>query len=477
MYKTNYFLTVFVVGLCWKSALSNPENVFRTISNARIFFDEVIVSISSLQEDGKIKETADVDELMNDHPHLVYTAMKCKYSDAIVELLQTFFEINEYGMSIHAQIEEVPSLQASITKWLTASINQFTGIKPLVAKIIDGLFSRADRHAVLKTDDRSLLKTLLSINLFLSYTINDGPLSVYVEQKGVKKSKRTKKNFYAFVENVRMLNMSIIQMIGLVERFRTKRCFVQNPTEYSDVAKDKLILIQIDDEENIKNLTEPALEILHLLAKHGPSDFAIFTSYVYDLEHMLFGNVLKHNNSFLGQVQIRWNGEESDLMSVHNKIKSTYSIKQVLEYQHSLINAMADIFYGQIYQTLRKENVSTVDFKCLQINFKMFVENVMPNGSENERKEALNSEVVCLKDALEKYSNLELLTLLEDRFKPDNDKISIYKNVKDQFHNDPYLTSFAYLIRSDEQRVTFVRVFELLSNEAHRNCDYTIFMN
>jgi len=67
-----------------------------------------------------------------------------------------------------------------------------------------------------------------------------------------------------------------------------------------------------------------------------------------------------------------------------------------------------------------------------------------------------------------------LFTLLEDRFKPEENKKLIYQHVQQKFVNDPYLSFLVDFSWNDEQYASFIKVFKLLSHEVHTNCDYNI---
>jgi len=458
---------LFVVLLLWKITSSN-RNVLTSISKRQIFYKENINSINSLQIVG-----TNINLLMRDNPYVVYTALECKYSDTIVELLQTFFEINVYGINAPTEIQR-SGIKVLTKKWLTSSINHFNSIKVPIAKMIDNLFLYLERHAELQTSDHSLLKSLLSINLFLYHSIEDCPFIFRDEEAN-------DNAFDEFIQNIRILNKSIIQIIGLVERFRNKRCVVRDPYKQNYFINQKLFNdnILITNTNNINTLLNPSMTELHLFANNESDDYTNFESDKYDPAVLLFEKFLDYKISFLERVQLSFTGNESDLFTKYNDINRTYSIENILDYQYSLINVIADIFYAQIYNFV-SQSASTDDLEILQNlneNFKhILVEELLPVSCSINVCNKILKAYYFFSQALKNkdHSNLsEMFCILENKFKPDASKETMYEIIQYEFNNDPCLTILSDYIISFKH-VSFLRVFNLLSYESHTNSDFYI---
>jgi len=482
MNKKYFLKTFFTVLLFWKTALGN-SNVMSSIMERQIFYDDEIESILTLQNAGEIIGT-DMESLMNDKPNIVYTALKCKYSDAIIELLQTFFEINEYGINAPIAIQ-TSDIKKFTKEWLTTSLHHFNNIKPPIAKMIDSLLNYQDEYAELKTSDQSLLKSLLSINLFLYDNVQDCPFTFHYEETPVENQLNNNNDFDKSVQNFRKLNTSIIQMIGLVERFRSKRCVVRNPYKHNyDVNKQLINKDIITDTNKIHNLLNSTLMNLHLLVNNGSHDYTDFDSNMYDPEYLLSKNLLDHNYSFLEKVMIHLNGNESDLISKYNEIKRTYSIENILDFQYSLIKVIADIFYAQIYYiTTKPRGISNNNYNTLidlNENFVHFIYEMMPTSCSITVCNKILKAYYFFSQTLDNHyiyelsTESEMLTILRDKFKPNENKELLYQIIQRNFADDPYLSSLSHNILINSQHVAFLRVFNLLSYESHTNRDFYI---
>lgn len=90
---------IFIVLLIYKQAIrvyTVDSNIIRFIQSREMHGDKKIVSIESLLNNATINDT-NTALLMPNYSNTVYTTLKFKYVDVIVDLLQTFFEIYKYG--------------------------------------------------------------------------------------------------------------------------------------------------------------------------------------------------------------------------------------------------------------------------------------------------------------------------------------------------------------------------------------------
>lgn len=464
-----YLRSFLVVPLLWWNAVSSNPNAYREIIEREIFYNGEIVSIASLDIIGEDGDERDLETLMVLEPNIVDTAVKCKYSDAVIELLQTFYEINEYGIGA-SNATRTSDVKSSVKRWLTSSIKHFNGIKPAIVKTIDAIFSDANEFSQLKTSDPSLLKSLLSINLFLYYSINDAPFGY----KTAGDNATDDNDFNEFVKDVRKLDTSVVQMIGLVERFRHKRCVVHNPYAYNYKTNGKFNNTTISNANHVKGLLSEPLNNLHALVNDESDDYTNFDSGAYDPKHLLFKIFLDRYSSFFESVRNSMRGTGSDLLSKYDEANRAYSIEAVLDYQNSLVVVVADIFRAQIHSVATKSNGgSSSDLGALEElegHFEAFVYDVLPNScSVNVCNEILKSyysfrRALTISDASEMYAELRR------EFEPSEGKRPLYGLVRNEFSDrDPELRALTnVLVYSDRSR-SFDRVFNLLSYEPHAN--------
>lgn len=480
MFQTTFLRTLFVILFFWQ--IISTDSVIRR----QIFHNEEIVTVFDLQESGKVIGTDNLRELIGDKPDLVYTALSCKYSDAIVELLQTFFEINEYGLNAPTDIQ-VPSIKDVTKIWLTSSIDHLQSINPPIVKMINDLFSNLNLYAVLRTSDQSLLKSLLSMNLFLYCIANDRDCLFHYKATDEQESVHNILNDYdfeEFIKNVRKLNTSITQMIGLIERFRNKRCVVSYPYRRNYVvqqiihsATSHLIL----DVNNLKQLLNEPLTNLHLLVNDKSDDYSYFDSDIYNPKYLLFESFLDSHHAYLNEVQSQLYRSDSDLLSKYFEVKRTFSIEKYLEFQYSLIGVIADVFYGQIHNVVAKRNGNGDDLNILielDGNFDYFISRFLPiSCSVNVCNKILKARYF-LKQTLQKNDILklsEIFALLNDKFQPTEEKKSIYQIIQKEFNDDRNLSSLIYSLSKNKIRMkTFSTVFNLLTYESHANRDFFI---
>lgn len=486
MRESTFFETLFVFLLLhWKTTQCDPD-VFRAIATREIFYNEDITTILNLQSVGVVSNTEKLHELMNEQPNIAYTALECKYSDAIVELLQSFFEINEYGINAARPIAEIgqktqtPGVKKVIGKWLVSSINHFHGIKAPIARILDDLFSYSEQHAVLKTSDQSLLKSLLSINLFLYHSVNDGPFRNERQSDDVKSDS----DFDKFIRNVRRLDRSIVRMIGSVERFRHRRCVVRDPYKNNYKVQKEIHdswTPLINDSKNVAHLLRDSLKDLSDLSSVANNRESVDTNKAeYDPKHLLLNDVLDHNSSFLEKLRARSNGD--DLLTKYFEAKRTCDVADVLEFQYCLIDVIADVFYGRIYGIATDggdaEDAKTV-LEELDDNFDKFISNVLPSTCSVRACNGIIKSYYFFRRVRkndDRVTRSETYRLLREKFKPDTQsKESVYRIVQQEFAaDDPGLGSMCRSLLTSVSNGSFARVFRLLAHEPHANGDFHV---
>jgi len=225
--------------------------------------------------------------------------------------------------------------------WKAKVITSITNIQPQLEKIIRALIYLPEKYSDLKTSDKSLIKCLLSINMFLYYHIKETRLN------NSQKTDYCSSTSCSMIDScntfvvLNSLKYSIIKMINLVEHYRCKNCLVldsyennikirielyNNHNDYS-IYDDKLIplLDNLKPLEDIQNKME--------------SNFDKNVS--YDLNTLLLERVLSHNKGLLQNAKIMSTGKTS---SIFNSPKETYDIEKIHEYQINLFKAIAFLF-------------------------------------------------------------------------------------------------------------------------------------
>lgn len=89
-----------------------------------------------LNEYARISNISNMDELILKYPNIPYTELKCKYTDYIVDLLQSFCVIFKFRIEGSADIENNPIPKTGdprITRiWLSRGIEELNYTKNII---------------------------------------------------------------------------------------------------------------------------------------------------------------------------------------------------------------------------------------------------------------------------------------------------------------------------------------------------------
>lgn len=305
------------------------------VDSREIFIDGNVTTMrhdfNSLKSNDNIP---DMDTFINARPNVMYTALKCKYSDAIIDVLQTLYELLVIG---HRELENANfDFQKPFRMtWLNTALKSFANLKPYVVMTIYNLFFYWDKHPALRTSDQSLLKTMLSINQFLYYNNKHKPYD---------------KN----MDDVRSLNTAILQMIGLLESFRLKNCHVKDPNaNYTNIIYQLIIIMDISVSiKNISSILGPKVKHLGDLLNNGPVLYDGYDEVMYDPDYLVFGNILRFNEWTMARFETLYNDESTTMEDHYTKVITTYDIDDMFGYQKLLIDTIIDIFFRQIHNLL-----------------------------------------------------------------------------------------------------------------------------
>lgn len=357
--------------------VSNASGWFQEILDREVFIDGKVASMQKLfDNDIRFDEmTAFVDK----RPDVMYAALRCKYADGIVDVLQTFYSIisrvlpgsflPEDSSPISVNPEEMSIIEKIINE-------DFFGTKPLFEKMLYNLFFYTDNYVRLRSTDPGFLKSVFSINLFLNYCNVKKPYIVYknnsinsVPQLDVKETN----------QKVRILKNSIVQIIGIVDTFRCKHCIVDNL--YANFIKMSNVLNSIPstDIDAIKNVLRSKIEPLDSLIHNGSVNYNNYEKNMYDPDQFLFEDILEFHHSIIGYATIEIKkGRFLCLKEFYNIIKNSFNIKLILKYQNFLIEIIAHIFIRHAYNLLEyPDRVS--DLQDLTNSLNIFTSKIMPS--------------------------------------------------------------------------------------------------
>lgn len=379
-----FFRTEVLVFLaCTRFSGADNEGVsiasgwFQEILDREVFIDGKVATMQKLfDNDIRFDEMAAFVDKRSD---VMYAALRCKYADGIVDVLQTFYSIISRVLPGSLLPEDAAPISDNPKEMYTIEkiINEdFYGTKPLFEKMLYNLFFYTDNYVQLRSADPGFLKSVFSINLFLNYCNVKKPYIVYKNnsinsgpQLDVKETN----------QKVRILQKSIVQMIGIVDTFRCKHCIVDNIYVNFINISNVLNKIPLTDIDAIKSVLRSKIEPLDSLIHNGPVDYNNYERHMYDPDQFLFGDILKFHHSIIGNATIEIKkGHFLCLKEFYNIIQNSFNIKSILKYQNFLIEIIAHIFIRHAYNLLEYPN-RVSDLQDLINSLNMFISKIMPS--------------------------------------------------------------------------------------------------
>lgn len=429
------------------------------VDNREIFING---KVTTMRHDFNLSSNIpDMDTFINVRPNVMYTALKCKYSDAIIDVLQTLYELIVIGYRELKNANFDFQKQFRMT-WLNMALESFAIIKPFVAKMIYNLFFYWNKHPALRTSDQSLLKTMLSINLFLYYNDKHKP---YAEN----------------VDDVCSLNTAILQMIGLLESFRLKNCHGKDPNaNYTNIINQLIIIMDISvSTDNILSIFGPKVKYLRDLLNNGPVLYDDYDEFMYDPDYLVLGNILQFNNRTMAKYKTLYKNKSTTLKVRYENIIATYDIDDIFGYQSSLIDIIIDIFFRQILDLLvnddpdPKHELQTTLNYFIEFNKKIMLSNCLTSACLST-KNFINLSLYKNRDGEIKFVQYDVIEQIKHSIDPFNEPFWIY-------YNRPLLNkknlSVGLLVENilkDEQFKSFSQTVKLLSYESNTNCNHYI---
>lgn len=459
----------------WKSQLD--QRIF--------FFNRNLETVISLLE--KNPNNQNKYEFLEKNPEVMYTATNCKYADIVSDMFQLFFEYISYCLYMfdNADFDNdngYPKLSVFLPHCFDKTITNFYTIKQDIVKIIHVLFKISDENPALKTSDPGLLKTLLSINLFLYYVAKEKPFIVYDEKKEEIFYKITKKikivNLKKSVPTIRNLPKIIYQIINLVEQYRFKNCFVRHPYTYKLEKRNHLLTEVKRNYCSVGVFLELFLTKLRSLIIFSKLDYLNYYN-MYNPDSVSFKSLLRVKDFFIGNANVEWNEKKIKLRDAYSHVKQSYDIVEVFKFQNTLLKVIANIFYRKLSYLLNDPQKDMSEFRDFLDALNTFVEKIIPNNCLSDVCQPIISVKHLLASAIAKGEDKlheEKSALLKNKLKNlmANDNI-IWTSNEDQSINEKLsVTSLVNGIRNNGQFKYFSQVIKILSYESYTNIDYYI---
>lgn len=222
----------------------------------------------------------------------MYTALGCKYSDLILQLLQLYFNGETY--------------------------NYFRDLKKHVSKMIYNLLAFINNYPNLKFFNQDLLLSLISIIIYL-------PKNNEIDEVN---------NEYYDNENW-MINdnkLVIARTINLIERSRCENCIVlDNDYNLYDTTDSNLKL------DNLSKTLEKYTKTLTFESQY------LFDEDMYSIVNMTLEHIFQIS-PIIQTFIVKWNNTFMEMQKVADDVKKTSYITDVLDYQMLLIDVLKSIF-------------------------------------------------------------------------------------------------------------------------------------
>lgn len=400
---THYFLLLW----SYTGSYATPENADIEVSiNAlrSIFYSsfwtaevksrEIIINgkVTTLNEEFKtgiprteyLKKTTNIVEYTFKVSKIMYTTLKCKFSDLITSALYFFFDC----IVTCKNLNSIDSQKLCVHD----TVRHFVGLKRNFAKMTYDLMNFMKISPNLKSTDHALLKFLMSVNVFFNYVnfnIHQQPDNEYFTA-----------NFDA--------KLSITRIINLGERFRCKHCYdpnyfafneeikrgIENASNNGNGFSEAIVALFRPTAQELNN----AYETIDLKRTTG-LEMAEYDDEMYDLEHSLLEEIFDtgHDACFRN-VTVKWDrapGKWALLTAVHREVATSGDLGAVFAYQVLLIETMKDFFYLRFVRLYGSTNAKHEYYESLA-EFETFVGNTVPGNYPT----ALYGSMVQLRNAI-----------------------------------------------------------------------------
>lgn len=220
----------------------------------------------------------------------MYTALECKYSDLILQLLQLYFLNNKYN---------------------------FYDLKIYVVKMMYNLLAFIKDYPNLEFANQDLLLSLISIQIYLT-----------------KKDEIDKvKNEYNNDENsINDNKLEIARMINLIERSRCENCLT--------LDNDYKLYDTTDSDYQLNNLSEALEKYTDRLAFEGQYSF---NEEMYNTVNMTLEYIFQISPD-IQTLSVKWNNTYMKFQKIAHEVNKSFYIIDVLDYQMLFIDVLKSIF-------------------------------------------------------------------------------------------------------------------------------------
>lgn len=418
---------------------------------------------------------------------VIYTVLKCKYSNLLIATFLDLFDCvalcnNSTQLAPLENDEKSSDDRGKCAAYIAEKLISF---KEYIAKMIFNLMYFMTIYPSLKSTDHTLIKCLISVNLFLHN------LKIKFEKNSVNKTE-----FPSNVHSEIVTKKVIAQIINLIEVFNCKHCYVQNANlnfyipvidnnidmtrlnnDHCHDVVDKLVLAKI---EEFKWLFINSMSVEKML----DSKVINFNVTMYDPGYFLLENIVlevEKKYPFFATLKVLWNrnGDWQELKRAYEESSQNYDIKVMFDRQVLLFEVIKDVFYVKlvdIYGNGGKVNDSNVIgvFKA----FCRFVNDMLPTNYPTR----LYGPIVEVKNAL--FYDLQIakpsdgavfsektvrLLLKKPVIKTWGESNDVYREI-----NETDASELVESVLGLQSFDHFVRIFELLSYESNALDDYRL---
>lgn len=270
--------------------------------------------------------------------NIIYLTIKCKYSGLIIDSLRLFNDIISSCQTIKQPTHR--------NNCINDTIKHFVEQKQYIVRMIYNLFNFIDAFPNVKFANLILLKSLISINLFLDYRKNYAVNNM-------------NKNNSIHSENEKK---TIVQMMNFIERFRCQKCNVFNYNYDSDNSE---ITKTIGNHENndsfekpIKTLFKPMAEslescseIISLKSPDGQMKKTektfVFSEEMYDAKYLVLAYTIVNNEKYskINNINVKGRNMAKE-MAFGEIIRNAligYDLKTIFDCQMLFIDVIIDL--------------------------------------------------------------------------------------------------------------------------------------
>lgn len=335
----------------------------------------------------------------------MYTTLTCEFSDLIISTLYFFFEcvsscqnlkVNRVDSALEKDFTTL--LKSRKKKCTNDFVIQFVGLKRFFVKMLYNLINFTRISVNLKSTDNSIIKYLMSINVFLNY------LKHYYSGKSDDDDDDGRGKDVARVIDAKK---TFTQMINLVERFRSKHCYDSNFFTFTKVIKEKINELPAKGDTFfglVDKIFEPTLQKLkksytdELLVKTNSLGISRYATDMFDAKYILLEQIFEIDEfEFISFITVKWDKTTEtwkSLREIYAEVETCGDLKTMFEYQVLVIEVIKELFYVQFIELYARDDRKKIH-DLLGI-FEEFVKCIVPKNYPTK----LYTPIIKLKNAM-----------------------------------------------------------------------------